>query len=168
MATKANFTADEWKQILESPMIAGIAVSAAEPSGLFGTLKESMASARALLAAKSDPSADELIKAVVADFETSEGRTNARDGMKALFSGSKPAEISIKAVDYLGQVSALLDARAPADAVAFKTWLRHIAQSVAEASSTGGFLGFGGVAVSDAEKATLAQISTALKVPAGT
>ena len=47
------------------------AVSAADPSGLFGMLKESMASARALVQAKADPSADELVKAVEGDFETS-------------------------------------------------------------------------------------------------
>jgi hypothetical protein len=33
---------------------------------------------------------------------------------------------------------------------------------VAEAASEGGFLGFGGVKVSDTEKATLAEISKAL------
>jgi len=33
---------------------------------------------------------------------------------------------------------------------------------VAEASTEGGFLGFGGVRVSDAEKATLTEISSAL------
>jgi hypothetical protein len=33
---------------------------------------------------------------------------------------------------------------------------------VTEASKEGGFLGFGGVQVSDAEKATLAQIASAL------
>jgi hypothetical protein len=61
----------------------------------------------------------------------------------------------------------LLDAKAPQDAAAFKTWLRDIAQKAAEAANEGGFLGFGGIAVSDAEKATLAEISTALNtVPA--
>jgi hypothetical protein len=48
------------------------------------------------------------------------------------------------------------------DAAAFKAWLRAISQKVAEASKEGGVLGFGGVAVSDAEKATLADISKAL------
>ena len=32
MATKANFTPDEWKAILGSPMLAGMAVTLAEPS----------------------------------------------------------------------------------------------------------------------------------------
>jgi hypothetical protein len=59
-------------------------------------------------------------------------------------------------------VSAILNAKAPGDAAAFKTWLRTISQKVAEASSEGGFLGIGGVQVSDAEKATLADIAKAL------
>jgi hypothetical protein len=56
--------------------------------------------------------------------------------------------------------------RPPPDAGAFKSWLRHIAQAMAEASTEGGFLGFGGVPVSEAEKATLAQISANLGVAA--
>jgi hypothetical protein len=62
----------------------------------------------------------------------------------------------------LREVSAILDAKAPGDAPAFKAWLRAISQKVAEASAEGGFLGFGGVQVSEAEKATLADIAKAL------
>jgi hypothetical protein len=40
------------------------------------------------------------------------------------------------------------------DAPAFKARLQAIAQRVAEAAKDGGFMGFGGVQVSDAEKAT--------------
>ena len=65
-----------------------------------------------------------------------------------------------------GQAGAVVDAKAPADAAAFKGWLRQISQHVAEAAAEGGFLGFGGVAVSDAEKATLMEISGVLKLPA--
>ena len=43
---------------------------------------------------------------------------------------------------------------------------RTISDFVAEAAKEGGFLGIGGVAVSDAENATLAEISNALKLPA--
>ena len=42
MANKASFTPEEWKQLLEA-MLASIAVTAAEPSGLWGMLKESFA-----------------------------------------------------------------------------------------------------------------------------
>jgi hypothetical protein len=33
MATKTNFTKEEWTLLLESPMLAGMAVTAADPSG---------------------------------------------------------------------------------------------------------------------------------------
>src|SRR5499433_971637 len=163
MPDKSNFTPDEWKLLLESVMMAGIAVSAAEPSGLWGLLKESFAEGRALVTAKMDPGADALIKAVVADFETSEGRSAARDGLKEKLAGSKPAEIKAKCIETLRQAGALIDAKAPGDAAAFKGWLRQISQHVAEAATEGGFLGIGGVSVSEAEKATLNDISSALK-----
>ena len=96
MAGKTDFTPDEWKALLASPMIVGMSVLAADPSGLFGMLKESMASARALVAAKTDPNADALVKAVAADFETSEGRGLAQEGVKAAISGSSAADIKPK------------------------------------------------------------------------
>ena len=166
MANKASFTSEEWKQLLESPMLASVAVSAAEPSGLWGMLKESFAVGGALAKAKTDASTNELIKAVVGDFDTSEGRGAARDGLQARLTGSKAPEVKDKAIRALGQVGTLLEAKAPADAAAFKTWLQSIGEHVAEAANEGGFLGFGGVPVSDAEKATLAEISSALHLKA--
>jgi len=162
MADKTSFTPDEWTQILQSPMVAGIAITAAEPSGLWGVLQESLAGGSALAKAAMDPAANALVKAVTVDFKTPEARSAARDGLQAKLKGSKPADMKAKSIDALRQVSALLDAKAPADASAFKDWLRQISQSTAEAASEGGILGFGGVKVSDAEKATLAEISTAL------
>ena len=164
MAGKADFTSEEWAKILQGIMCAGIAVSAAEPSGLVGLLKESMASARALVEAKADPSTDDLVKAAIADFGTPQGVEVARAGVASLVGGT-PAQVSEKAIEALHQVSTVLDAKAPADSLAFKTWLRHIAESVAEASKEGGLLGFGGVRVSDAEKASLGKIAAALNLP---
>jgi hypothetical protein len=45
-------------------MMAGIAVTAADPSGLWGTLKESMANARTVMGAAHDPSATGLVHAI--------------------------------------------------------------------------------------------------------
>src|SRR5215467_10110491 len=103
MPDKSNFTPDEWKLLLESVMMAGIAVSAAEPSGLLGLLKESFAESNALMTAKLDPRADALIKAVVADFETADGRSTARDGLKKKLTGSKPRAIKAQFPDTLRQ-----------------------------------------------------------------
>ena len=165
MASKANFTPDEWKSLMQSPLLVRIAVSAADPSALIGMLKESMASARDLVQAMADPNADELVKAVAGDFETSEGRSLAHDGLKALLAGARPADVALKAVDPLRALSSLLDAKAPADAAAYKAWLCHLANAVAQAAPEGGFLGFGGTQVSSAEKASVAQIAAALGVP---
>ena len=136
MANKQNFKPEEWTKILESTMLAGMAVSAAEPSGLLGSLKEAIASSSALARAKSDAGSNELVKAVVSDFERS--------------------------LANLKEVLDTLNAKAPQDAAGFKVWLQTISENVAEASSEGGFLGIGGVKVSDAERATLADISKAL------
>ena len=166
MADKSNFTPDEWKLLLESVTMAGIAISAADPSGLWGLLKESFAEGSALMAAKADPAVKPLIKALVADFQTGEGRTTARDGLKQKLAGLKPGEITAKCIETLGQAGAVVDAKAPDDAVAFKAWLCQISQHVAEASREGGLFGAGSGPVSDKEKATLQQISSALKLAA--
>jgi hypothetical protein len=166
MAGKTDFTPDEWKTLLESVMMAGLAVTAADPSGIWGTLKECMASARAVIGAKHDANATELIKAIAGEFETGEGRATARDGLRTQLSGKTPTEIVAKSLEVLKQAAAIVAAKAPAESAAFKSWVRHISQSVAEVSAEGGFLGFGGVTISDAEKATLAQISATLGLAA--
>ena len=166
MTDKSNFTPDEWKLLLESVTMAGIAITAAEPSGLWGVLKESFAGGTMLAQAKMDHNANPLIKAVIAEFDTAQGRSAARDGLKEKLAGSKPADIKAKSIETLRQAGAVVDAKAPGDAAAFKGWLRQISQHVAEAAKEGGFLGIGGVPVSEREKATLTEISSALKLAA--
>ena len=111
-----------------------------------------------------DTDSNELIKAVVDAFATSEGRAASRDGLKEQLAGKGPADGKIACLEILGTVDSILSAKAPRDSAAFKKWLRQISQNVAEASSEGGFLGIGGVVVSDAEKATVSEISRVLKL----
>ena len=159
MANKNDFTPEEWTKVLESIIAAGIAVSAADPSGWWGTLKEAAAGTPALAAAKRDPNSNELIKAAVADFERSnDGSILA---MRERFAQAE-TECVQRSLASLREVSAIVDAKAPDEAAAFKNWLREISQKVAEAAVEGSFLGFGGVRVSDAETATLRDISKAL------
>jgi len=164
MADKSSFTPEEWKLVLSSPMLAGLAVTIAEPSGLWGMLKESMASASAVLTAGKDAKASPLMKAILADMETSDGRRIARDEITAGMSGKSPAEIKQQVIDKLAQVGNILDAKAPGDAATFKTWLKYVADQVAEAASEGGVLGFGGTQVTPNEKATIAEVGKALNV----
>ena len=46
MTDKSNFTPDEWKVLLESGIAAGVAVTAAEPSGLWGFYRRALPVAR--------------------------------------------------------------------------------------------------------------------------
>ena len=164
MADKSSFTPEEWKLVLSSPMLAGLAVTMAEPSGIWGMLKESMASASAVVAAGRDANASPLMKALLADMETSDGRHVARDEIKEGMSGKSPAEIKQQVIAKLAQVGKIMDAKAPQDAPAFKSWLKYVADRVAEAASEGGVLGFGGTKVTDAEKATITEVGRALNV----
>lgn len=165
MANKQSFTPEEWTKVLQSPMLAGIAVSMADPSGLWGTLKEAVASSGALAGAKLDAGSNELIKAVVTDIETSEGRSVVQKSLRDCFAGAEPAHCVQRSLANLREVSTILDVKAADDAVAFKAWLRGISQKVADASVEGAFFGFGGARVSDAEKATLGDIANALGMP---
>lgn len=162
MANKQNFTPEEWTKLLQSTMLVGIAVSAADPSGLWGTLKEAAAGSSAVVEAKRDAGSNELVRAVASDFETSQGRSDVQSALKVCFADAHPADCVQRSLANLREVSAILDTKAPADAGAFKAWLRGISEKVAEAAAEGGFLSFGGVQVSDAEKATLADIAKAL------
>ena len=79
-----------------------------------------------------------------------------------LAGAKKPGDVVQRSLANLKEVSAILNAKAPQDAAGFKAWLQAIGKNVAEASSESGFLGIGGVKVTDAEKATLVDISNAL------
>ena len=162
MANNANFTGDEWSRVLSSPMVAGMAITAADPSGLWGLLKEGMAGGWALLEARQSADADPLVRATAEDFATNEGRAAARTALQQRFTGTTFSGIKDTALAELKAVAGILDGKAPENAAAFKAWLLQVAQKAAEAGTEGGFLGFGGVAVSDAEKATLAEIAAAL------
>ena len=162
MTIKDAFSAEEWASVLQAPMLAGVAVTAADPGGIWGALKEASAMTKSMLKPDVDAGDDSILSSVIAAYETSEGRGLAQDGVKSLLKGKKPAEASQAAVAKLSEISALVASKAPAQSEAFKSWLKGTAQKVAEASKEGGFLGFGGEQVSEAEKQTLDAIDTAL------
>jgi hypothetical protein len=163
MASKADFTNEEWSQLIESAMLASIAVTAAEPSGLWGTLQEGFANATGLVGARSSDTP--LIKDIVAALGTSEGRSIAKDAIKTRLKGAQADDVARSSIAAIAAVTKVVDAKAGADAGPFKAWIYANAQRVAEASTEGGFLGFGGEKVSAKERATLADLSAALGLP---
>src|SRR6476620_12396031 len=104
MGNKQNFTPEEWIQVVESVMLSGIAVSAADPSGLWGTLNEGFASSSALKAAKVDANSNELILAAVAEFER-QGRSDIQQALRERFAGAHPAECVERSLTGLKKLS---------------------------------------------------------------
>jgi hypothetical protein len=159
MASKADFTADEWKSLISAMPMVGMAVAAASPSGPFGVVKEMMSVGMTIAEIVQKGSNNSLIAAVVDDIKARGTRPEAPAGI------SSPEQAKTAALAHLTNVGALVDGKASAEeAKQFKQWLLDLGQKVAEASNEGGFFGIGGVKVSDAEKAMLTNISTALKI----
>jgi len=91
MGFKEAFAPEDWARVVGAPMLAGIAVTAAEPGGLWGAVKESTAVAGALRKARGGGNG--LVEEIAAAYETSEGRDMARGVLKAEARGKKPAEV---------------------------------------------------------------------------
>ncbi len=159
MSLKEKFTSEEWARVVGAPMLAGIAVTAADPGGLWGALKESTAVASSV--ARSDVT-DGLVAEVTEAYKTSEGRDMARAALKGDLKGKKPSEIVEVALAELSSIRSMVASKDAAAGAAYGAWLLEVARKVAEAGTEGGFMGFGGVQVSDAEKATLDRLATAL------
>lgn len=162
MAAKQDFTAQEWAKLLEGSMLASVAITAAEPSGLWGMMQEGFANASSIISGANSTSG--IVKDIVSDIKTAEGRTIAQDSLKARLKGLGAAEVAAAAIAALGEIAQIADAKGGADAAGYKQWVYASAEKVANAASEGGFLGFGGVKVSDKERATLAQLASALKL----
>ena len=108
MTNKQSFTPEEWNKLLESMMLAGMAVSVADPNGWWGEIKEAFASRSAI--GSSARQSNELIRAVIAELEIAEGRSVIQEALRKRVAGAQPAEIVQRSLDNLREVSAILDA----------------------------------------------------------
>jgi hypothetical protein len=66
-------------------------------------------------------------------------------------------------IETIRGATATLKSKAPGELESFRKLVLEVARRVAEAGKEGGFLGFGGVRVSDEEKAVIARIMAALE-----
>jgi hypothetical protein len=164
MAEKQDFAPVEWRKVIQSPLLAGYAVSAADPSGFIGLLQEAFA-ALGMVAAGRAQTGEQLIRHVCDALGSSSGRAEAREGVRSIIQGAGLDEIKQRALAGLEEVAAILDAKAGAHALPFKSWLMAVARQVAEAGLEDTFLGFGGIRMSEKEKATLHEIAAALGLP---
>jgi hypothetical protein len=161
MASKSDFTPEEWKTIVAAAPMVGLAVTCASPNGPWGVMKEMLSMGMAMAEMLEKGSSDTLIAELVADLKARQTKPEPPEGMK------DPEQCKQAALDHVRAVNDVLNRKIkPEEADEFKKWLLAVGRRVAEAANEGGVFGFGGERVSDAEKNVLRQIAFALGQPA--
>lgn len=162
MAKQDAFTTEEWTLLRTAPMFIAGGTAAADPSGLFSTLKESMAGAQGVAESFRSQSALELFAALAAD----RSMPAMPDQKTMLGEGPREQQLQNFKSAVLDKARAAVDLVArkgsPAEADAYRAMLVGVAEKAAGASKEGGFLGFGGVRVSDKEQAFIAEVKRAV------
>jgi hypothetical protein len=151
MTTKSEFNADEWQTITEAPALAGMIVITAQRGG---TIRESVAMARAYVEAEKEHGGHSLLGEVVES-------PPALDASKY----KNAEQLRSEGLAALREGVALLEAKASAEEVdAYKRFAMTVAERAAAADKSGGFLGIGGKEISDSEGAALGEIRSALAI----
>jgi hypothetical protein len=157
MTTKADFTDEEWARLERAPMVAGMAITLADPGGPIEVVKESMAAMKTATAAPAD--GGELLEEVAKSVnEKMQKRQNPVRGFKP-----KGALASQEIVEELQAVNELVKQKAtPEEAAAFREWLLTAAKQSANAAKEGGFMGFKAERVSEGEQKMLDKLGEVL------
>lgn len=162
MANQTSFTPDEWTLLRTVPSFVAGGVSAADPSGIFSSVKEATAGMRGMLESLTTGKHIELFSAMVAD----RSMPAMPDARSLLGEGARDQQLANLKTAVLAKIrdaSDLVARKASADeATAYKDMIYAVADKAANASNEGGFLGFGGVRVSAAEQSFLNEVKVAL------
>jgi hypothetical protein len=152
MTTRNDFTEEEWIRLGRAPLVAGMAISLADPGGPIEAIKESSAAIRTVLEAAQGGGHGEFVQAVARDVaDKARNRQNPMAGFRPTGSGARD-----EVLDELRAVNALLlEKTTPEETAQFRDWLREAAQSTAKAAKEGGFLGFNAELVSEREQQML-------------
>jgi hypothetical protein len=162
MTTKADFTEEEWTRLERGPLVAGMAITFADPGGPIEAVKESLAAVKTIAETAKTGSGSELVDALAKDVaEKAQRRENPLKGFKPR--GTMAGE---EILDELRSVNDSVSQKAtPEEAEAYRKWLLEAAQRVADAAKEGGFLGFNAVRVSEGEQKMLDKLSEVLGPP---
>jgi hypothetical protein len=155
MTSKADFTDEEWHRLGRAPLVAGMAISFADPGGPIEALKETNAALRTVLSAAETGEHGELVQAVAKDVaEQARHRHNPLADFKP-----RGADARQEIEDEMRAVNALLvEKTTPEEAEQFRAWLKQAAQATALAAKEGGFLGFKAERVSEGEQQMLERL----------
>ncbi len=149
----AGFTPDELERIHTAPMAAYAIIAKASISGIRSTVAEIKAAHQTGLELLKKAEPTSLLGAVFG----------------ACLSSSEAAELKQEIagdgelIETIRGATAILKRKAPGELEDFRRLVLEVAQRVAEAGKEGGFLGIGGVKVSEKEKVAIGQITAALE-----
>jgi hypothetical protein len=160
MVNKADFSAQEWEVVVDAPQMAGIAVMVSGASGVIGSIKEAAAAAHAVY--EGTTHTDGLIRLISTKDEMQASQTRIRALMGEFGETDPNTWVYNQTITAVQRANAILKAKAPAEVGAYRGWILGIADKVANAAEEGGFLGFGGVRVSEEEQKMIAAITSAL------
>lgn len=164
MATKADFSAIEWKILRVAPHLVVVAAAAAGGSGLFGTLKEAIAPAAAMIEAIQGD--NELLRQLCDKQEMRSAVDEIREGAKLLGFREFQTYFHHQAVARSREALVILEIKdTHGDARAYADFLMNLANRVTSAAKEGGFVGFGGERISECERVFLSELSQALGLP---
>ena len=162
MTSKADFTPEEWTTLRTAPAFVGSAMMAASPDGFLSSVREAFSMGSSSFATLRSHENIPLLKEIMTD------KDKLIDDMKAkLGTGGDAAArrtmLHAEAIASVKQAIAILMQKGtPEDVKAYRAWIAAVAEGVANAASSGGFLGFGGEKVSEAEKTFLGEVSAAM------
>jgi hypothetical protein len=161
MAKQDAFTAEEWTLLRLAPSLVSGGMAAADPSGLFASIKEAAAGAQGMAEAFKTHGSLELFASLAADRSIPgmpDPKTLLGDGTREQQMANFKSAVLERVKSAVGLVARK---GSPAEAEAYRTMLANVAEKAANASKEGGFLGFGGVRVSDKEQAFITEVKKA-------
>jgi hypothetical protein len=162
MASRADFTDEEWARLARAPVLAGIAISLSDPGGPIEAVKESSAALKSAIQAANEGEFGPFVGSLANDLAAKVGR---RENPLAGFAPDKRHAMD-QILDELRSVHALLtDKGSPEDLDHFHDWIRNASQQAALAAKEGGFLGIGAERVSDREQQMLETLGEIFGVP---
>ena len=159
MTTKADFTDEEWTRLERAPLVAGMAISLADPGGPIEAMKESLAAIKTIAEGAQSADRGELVQAVAMSVAE---QTRQRQNPLADFK-PKGALAGEEILGELRAVNGIVKQKAtPEETAGFRDWLLDTAQRAADAAKEGGFLGFKAERVSEGEQQMLDKLREAL------
>jgi hypothetical protein len=161
MLTKNDFPAADWNTLRDTQYLVGLATLLAEPSG-FGTIKESIALAQGIMENQSSPFPFIRDMTNKAEMEAAQGALRQRFGAVEAKPAAKGALQQAALEQVRASMSILSGKASKEESDAYSKLLYGLAETVANAATEGGFLGFGGKRVSAGEQSFLDQLRDTL------